>query len=109
MTLYPDVQKKAQAELDAVVGTDRLPSFEDKENLPYVSALCSEVIRWLPVAPLGTLFLMLPLPCLFTPNISRSPSPVGRRRIQWVLFAKRYHFHSQRLVCSTYRAMLPAS
>jgi Cytochrome P450 len=36
MSLYPDVQKKAQEEIDAVVGHDRLPTFEDRERLPYV-------------------------------------------------------------------------
>ncbi|KAJ3552902.1 hypothetical protein NM688_g3907 [Phlebia brevispora] len=53
MTLYPEVQKRAQAELDAVVGPDRLPTFEDMINLPYITALCSEVLRWMPIAPLG--------------------------------------------------------
>lgn len=54
MTLYPEVQKKAQAEIDAVVGRDRLPTFADRNQLPYVNALCSELLRWLPVVPLGT-------------------------------------------------------
>ncbi|KDQ62054.1 hypothetical protein JAAARDRAFT_448042 [Jaapia argillacea MUCL 33604] len=53
MTLYPEVQKKAQAELDTVVGTDRLPSPADREHLPYVDALVKEVYRWHPVGPLG--------------------------------------------------------
>ncbi|GJE84890.1 cytochrome P450 [Phanerochaete sordida] len=53
MTLYPDVQKRAQAELDAVVGTDRLPTLDDREQLPYMRALVSEVLRWNPIAPLG--------------------------------------------------------
>ncbi|KDQ62053.1 hypothetical protein JAAARDRAFT_122537 [Jaapia argillacea MUCL 33604] len=53
MTLFPDIQKKAQDELDAVVGTDRLPVFGDREHLPYVEALVKEVFRWHPVAPLG--------------------------------------------------------
>ncbi len=39
MTLHPSIQKKAQAEIDDVVGRDRLPSFEDREGLPYVNAL----------------------------------------------------------------------
>jgi cytochrome P450 len=53
MTLYPDVQKRAQAEIDSVVGNSRLPSHEDRTNLPYVEALFKEVLRWNPVAPLG--------------------------------------------------------
>ncbi|KDQ62047.1 hypothetical protein JAAARDRAFT_148681 [Jaapia argillacea MUCL 33604] len=53
MMLFPDVQKKAQAEIDAVIGSDRLPSFEDRESLPYMESLLKEVFRWQPVAPLG--------------------------------------------------------
>lgn len=55
MTLYPEVQQKAQAEIDAVVGGDRLPTFQDRDRHPYINALCSEILRWLPVAPLGRL------------------------------------------------------
>ena len=39
MTLYPEVQKKAQEEIDRVVGNDRLPSFADYDNLPYIRAM----------------------------------------------------------------------
>lgn len=53
MVLYPEAQQKAQDEIDAVVGTGRLPDFDDEASLPYVSALCQEVQRWHPVAPLG--------------------------------------------------------
>ncbi|KAJ3485033.1 hypothetical protein NLI96_g5228 [Meripilus lineatus] len=53
MTLYPEVQRKAQEEIDIVVGNDRLPTFEDRGNLPYVEALVKEVFRFKPVAPLG--------------------------------------------------------
>ena len=54
MTLYPDIQKRAQAEIDAVVGNGRLPSFEDRENLPFVEALVKETLRWRCPAPLST-------------------------------------------------------
>ena len=53
MTLHPEVQRKAQEELDRVVGTDRLPTFADRDNLPYLEALVSEVHRWMPVSPMG--------------------------------------------------------
>lgn len=53
MTLYPDVVKKAQAELDAVVGPHRLPTFADWEKLPYLDAVFKEVLRWAPVTPFG--------------------------------------------------------
>jgi cytochrome P450 len=57
MILFPDVQKKAQAEIDAIVGTDRLPSFADRDSLPYIEALVKEVLRWNAVAPTGMCLL----------------------------------------------------
>jgi cytochrome P450 len=56
MLLHPDTQKMAQLEIDSVVGRDRLPTFEDKPTLPYITAVVSEVLRWSPVAPLGPLY-----------------------------------------------------
>jgi cytochrome P450 len=53
MVLYPEVQAKAQAELDAVVGSERLPSFSDRDSLPYINAVWKEVLRWHPAAPLA--------------------------------------------------------
>lgn len=53
MARYPETMKKAQAEIDAVVGNARLPDFSDEDSLPYVGALVKEVLRWRPVVPLG--------------------------------------------------------
>ena len=53
MTLHPEAQAKAQAEIDSVIGTDRLPTLADRDQLPYVEALVKEVFRWNPVAPQG--------------------------------------------------------
>lgn len=53
LTLYPDVQKRAQAELDSVLGRDRLPTFDDKPRLPYIDAMFKELMRWRMVVPLG--------------------------------------------------------
>lgn len=53
MVLYPEVMKKAQAELDTVVGGTRLPTFEDKDSLPYVSGIIKETLRWRPVSAGG--------------------------------------------------------
>ncbi|KAI0366792.1 cytochrome P450 [Pilatotrama ljubarskyi] len=53
MAMHPELQRKAQAELDAVVGSHRLPDFSDREALPYVNALIKEVFRWHNVVPLG--------------------------------------------------------
>lgn len=44
---------KAQAELDSVIGPDRMPEFEDKDNLPFIRAVVYETLRWRPVAVLG--------------------------------------------------------
>jgi cytochrome P450 len=53
MVLHPDAQRKAQMEIDNVVGVDRLPNFGDEMSLPYVSALVKVVMRWHPVAPIA--------------------------------------------------------
>ncbi|KAK7438570.1 hypothetical protein VKT23_017905 [Stygiomarasmius scandens] len=53
MALYPDIQRRAQAELDSVVGSDRLPSFHDREQLPYLNALTLEALRWFAVVPIA--------------------------------------------------------
>jgi len=53
MVLHPEVQRKAQEEIDRVVGNDRFPTFADQSSLPYVDALVKEVFRCHPVAPLG--------------------------------------------------------
>ncbi|KZV84168.1 cytochrome P450 [Exidia glandulosa HHB12029] len=47
--IFPEVQKKAQAELDDVVGTDRLPAVEDMPRLPYIDALIKEIHRFSPI------------------------------------------------------------
>ncbi|GKZ23594.1 hypothetical protein AbraIFM66951_009867 [Aspergillus brasiliensis] len=52
MSLFSDIQAKAQDELDRVVGIN-LPTAEDRTNLPYINAVIKEVLRWNPVTPLG--------------------------------------------------------
>ncbi|KAF8872236.1 cytochrome P450 [Infundibulicybe gibba] len=53
MATHPDVQQQAQDELDAVIGSDRLPNLGDRSLLLYVEAIYREVMRWRPVVPLG--------------------------------------------------------
>lgn len=53
MSAFPEVQEKAREEIDRVVGDQRLPSFQDREKLPYIDAIVKEVLRWQPIAPLG--------------------------------------------------------
>ncbi|CAA7262539.1 unnamed protein product [Cyclocybe aegerita] len=53
MLAHPGAQSRAQAEIDAVVGGERLPGFEDRERLPYVEAVYREVLRWGVPVPLN--------------------------------------------------------
>jgi len=53
MVTWPEVQKKAQAEIDSVIGEDRVPDFPHYEKLPYIAAVIKESHRWRPVAPLS--------------------------------------------------------
>lgn len=53
MLQYPNVQARAQAELDALLGGTRLPTARDMDALPYIRALVSEVLRFGPIAPHG--------------------------------------------------------
>ena len=51
----PEVFKKARAEIDRVIGTDRLPSLKDRDNpeLRYIEYLVEETVRWRPLSPVG--------------------------------------------------------
>ncbi|GJJ06167.1 hypothetical protein Clacol_000356 [Clathrus columnatus] len=53
MTLYPEVQLKAQKEVDSLIGLERLPCVADRPSLPYVEAILKEVLRWVPIVPLS--------------------------------------------------------
>ncbi|KAI1433867.1 cytochrome P450 oxidoreductase OrdA-like protein [Xylaria sp. CBS 124048] len=52
ISLYPEVQQRAREEIDQVIGTGRLPKFDDRDNLPYINAVVKEALRWHPVLPL---------------------------------------------------------
>ncbi|EJT98913.1 cytochrome P450 [Dacryopinax primogenitus] len=82
----PAVAKAAQAQLDSICGS-HAPSFEDREQLPYIEALIKETMRWRPVAPIGVPHLasedievqgfLVPKGTLFIDNIwsqSRDPA-----------------------------------
>ena len=64
----PDIQKRAQAEIDQVIGLGRLPDFDDRDQLVYLSAILKEVARLYQIAPLG-----------MSERNSRSISPPTRR------------------------------
>jgi hypothetical protein len=70
MILHPEVFAKAQAEIDRVVGTDRLPDFQDRTSLPYVESLVKEVYRYDSLPP-----NVLPLiSCLRLCEVGTAPS-----------------------------------
>lgn len=50
---HPRVQRKAQVELDRVVGSNRLPTMADRPHLPYIEAIYREIMRWNPPLPLA--------------------------------------------------------
>ncbi|KAL0569127.1 hypothetical protein V5O48_012840 [Marasmius crinis-equi] len=53
MGINPDVQKKAQLELDNVIGRGRAPDYEDRPHLPYIEAVFRETLRWSPSLPMS--------------------------------------------------------
>ncbi|THU99239.1 cytochrome P450, partial [Dendrothele bispora CBS 962.96] len=53
MILFPEIQAKAQEQLDQVVGKSRLPTFADAKHLPYIWAIIKEMLRWRPPLPIG--------------------------------------------------------
>lgn len=53
LVMHPDVQKRAHEELDEILKLGRLPDFTDVEDLPYISAVVKEALRWNVVTPFG--------------------------------------------------------
>jgi len=53
MAIHPEIQQRAQAEIDSCIGEGKLPSFEDREKLPYIEAVLREVMRMYVLVPLA--------------------------------------------------------
>ncbi|KAH7010382.1 cytochrome P450 [Ilyonectria destructans] len=53
MCVFPEAQRKAQEEIEAVVGSQRTPTWDDEDRLPFVKAVVSETLRWRTVTILG--------------------------------------------------------
>lgn len=49
LATHPWVQQKAQKELDALCSTDRMPTWTDFANLPYINCIMKEGLRIRPV------------------------------------------------------------
>lgn len=52
MLHYPEVQKKAQEEIDSVTGGTWVPGMRDRERFPYINCLVKELFRFSPAVPL---------------------------------------------------------
>lgn len=70
LAMHPDVQKRAQGEIEQVIGAGRLPDFEDRERLIYVNAVLKEVARMYQVLPLGRLTSLPSASDLMAPPLS---------------------------------------
>lgn len=53
LTMNPEIQKKVQDEIDAVIGAERLPSYNDRTKMPYTEATIMEVYRMSSAIPLS--------------------------------------------------------
>ncbi|KAG6845122.1 hypothetical protein H0H87_000549 [Tephrocybe sp. NHM501043] len=53
MVLHPEFQRKAQEEIDRVIGSARLPELSDRDSLPYMECIMQESLRWNQAAPTG--------------------------------------------------------
>uniref|UniRef100_A0A3Q3EGU9 Cytochrome P450 2J6-like n=1 Tax=Labrus bergylta TaxID=56723 RepID=A0A3Q3EGU9_9LABR len=53
MIYYPQIQERVQAEIDAVIGSSRAPSLNDKEDMPYTNAVVHEIQRMADIIPLN--------------------------------------------------------
>ncbi|KAF7977288.1 hypothetical protein HWV62_4251 [Athelia sp. TMB] len=51
MTLHPDMQARAQLEIDTLIGKNALPTISDQQSTPYLTALIKECLRWGLLAP----------------------------------------------------------
>lgn len=53
MIRHPEIARQARKEIDAAIGTDRLPDFGDRDALPCIGRIVQETLRWAPVSPIG--------------------------------------------------------
>ncbi|KAG6812983.1 hypothetical protein H0H92_014914 [Tricholoma furcatifolium] len=79
-TLNPTVVRRAQDEIDRVVGCDRMPTFDDYNNLPYLFSVVKEALRWIP-ASIWNMHRdpdVFERPAIFDPLRWYSPTPLGK-------------------------------
>lgn len=98
MLRFPDVQKRAQDEIDAHILPGHLPSFDDydQESLPYVTAVMLELFRWDPVVVIGRSPYLSSLVDL-SAACRTSPLRLGGVDLQWVQDTKGLHVAREHL------------
>ncbi|KAJ8587529.1 cytochrome P450 [Rhizopogon salebrosus TDB-379] len=79
---FPEEQAEVQAELDAVIGRHRAPTFADQSSLPRLQAFISEALRWRPLVPGGGLSLSW----LRTRALQDSPAGLPHRTTEDVIW-----------------------
>jgi len=101
MLKNPDKQRRAQEEIDAVIGSNRLPSLSDKDSLPYVQAICTETLRWEVILPFTLphcltaddeyMGFRIPAGTMVLPNVwamsqdaNRYPDPLSFKPERWI-------------------------
>ena len=102
MALFPEVQHKAHAELDAVVGMERLPEYSDRPSLPYVSALVKELLRWHVATPIG-----VPHRVVADDEYNGFLIPAGATIFvnTWWVFVSPLQSHDSHMMCRRVRAL----
>jgi hypothetical protein len=94
MVANPDIQKRAQEEIDKVVGDDRSPNWQDYSSLPYIAQCVKETMRWRPVTP-RTVTLLSKYVCADECN-SRLPTRSRPRRLgRWQVLTQGHRHHRQ--------------
>ena len=104
MVLYPDTQKRAQEEIDSILGHGHFPQIGDVDTLPYLNAVLNEVLRWATPAPLGqrdACHLYLAIRSYAVDGLCvRHPSPCNRRQhLQRLLHPCRVNGLREHMVC----------
>ena len=72
LTFYPEVQERLWKEINDVIGTSRLPTVEDKQDMQYCEAIITETLRMANTVPMA-----LPHVCSCDFNIHGYTIPKG--------------------------------
>jgi len=83
MVNNPEVLKKAQEEIDRVIGNDRLIDYDDKASLPYLAAVVREILRWVQLS-LATTARKSGFMTYFAVQRWGCPVPLGKDKPQWL-------------------------